>query len=201
MERGAALPLLAEERIGQVLVRECGPAVGLEAEQDGRAERQCEEIGPDVAAVREGIWGQGAGDLQGRHQHVARCWRFGAGEGGGGGVSVTGRWALKRWGKGLGGTNLTSRAGEDPENGQKVSLLACVANSETHIKNQFPKNCTVGGAIFHNVLSATVKQQLTWKHWGVMDNIPRPPPSIPSNLRLWTRCSHEQLPPVTNECM
>ena len=44
----------------------------------------------------------------------------------------------------LGGTNLTSRAGGDPENGQKVSLLACVANNETHIKIQFPKTALWG---------------------------------------------------------
>ena len=63
----------------------------------------------------------------------------------------------------VGGTNLTSRAGADPENGQKVSLLACVANSETHIKIQFPEIALWGG-IFHNVSLSTVKQQLTWKH-------------------------------------
>ena len=39
-----------------------------------------------------------------------------------------------------GGTNLTSRVIGAPENGQKVSLLASTANSETHIKIQFPKN-------------------------------------------------------------
>ena len=44
----------------------------------------------------------------------------------------------------LGGTNLTSRADGDPENGQKVSLLACVASSETHIKIQFPKTALWG---------------------------------------------------------
>ena len=44
----------------------------------------------------------------------------------------------------LGGTNLTSRAGEDPETGQKVSPLACVANSETHIKIPFPKTAPWG---------------------------------------------------------
>ena len=51
----------------------------------------------------------------------------------------------------LGGTNLTSRADGDHENGQKVSLLACVANSETHIKIQFPKTALWGPyfAMFH----------------------------------------------------
>ena len=44
-----------------------------------------------------------------------------------------------RLGPGLGGTNLTLRADGDPKNGQKVSLLASVANSETHKKIQFPK--------------------------------------------------------------
>ena len=45
---------------------------------------------------------------------------------------------------GLGVQTLTSRAGGDPENGQNVSLLACVANSETHIKIQFPKTVLWG---------------------------------------------------------
>ena len=56
-ERGAVLLLLAEECTGRVLVRECGRVVGLEARPDGRAERQCGESGPDVGAVRKGIWG------------------------------------------------------------------------------------------------------------------------------------------------
>ena len=47
-------------------------------------------------------------------------------------------------GENLGGTNLTSRAGGDPENGQKVSLLDCVANGENHIKIQFPKTAGWG---------------------------------------------------------
>ena len=39
----------------------------------------------------------------------------------------------------LGGTNLTFRADGNPQKGQKVSLVAFVANSETDIKIQFPK--------------------------------------------------------------
>ena len=51
---------------------------------------------------------------------------------------------ISNGGHSLGGTNLTSRADGDHENGQKVSLLACVANSETHIKIQFPKTALWG---------------------------------------------------------
>ena len=51
----------------------------------------------------------------------------------------------------LGGTNLTLRADGDPKNGQKVSLLASVANSETHRKIQFPKTPVWGSyfILFH----------------------------------------------------
>ena len=51
----------------------------------------------------------------------------------------------------LGGTSLTLRADQDPQNGQKVSLLASVANSETHRKFQFPKTPVWGSyfILFH----------------------------------------------------
>ena len=51
----------------------------------------------------------------------------------------------------LGGTNLTYRVVGAPKNGQKVSLLALVANSETHRKIQFPKTPVWGSyfILFH----------------------------------------------------
>ena len=51
----------------------------------------------------------------------------------------------------LGGTNLTLRADQDPKNGQKVSLLASMASSETHRKIQFPKTPVWGSyfILFH----------------------------------------------------
>ena len=63
----------------------------------------------------------------------------------------------------LGGTNLTLRADGDPKNGQKISLLASVANSETHRKNSISQNPSVG-LIFHIVSPSTVKLLLLWKH-------------------------------------
>ena len=55
------------------------------------------------------------------------------------------------WDQKLGGTNLTYRVVGAPKNGQKVSLLALVANSETHRKNQFPKTRVWGSyfILFH----------------------------------------------------
>ena len=51
----------------------------------------------------------------------------------------------------LGGTNLTYRVVGAPKNGQKVSLLALVANSETRRKIQFPKTPVWGSyfILFH----------------------------------------------------
>ena len=51
---------------------------------------------------------------------------------------------LEDEGMGLGGTNPTSEAGGDPENGENVSPLPCATNSETHIKIQFPKTARWG---------------------------------------------------------
>ena len=83
VQGGAVLPLLAEERVGRIPVGDSGCTVGLQTREDYRAEGQRQERGTDVGAVGEGLWGEGPGELQGRHQHRPRGTGLGAGEGGG----------------------------------------------------------------------------------------------------------------------
>ena len=96
--------------------------------------------------------------------------------------------------------NLALRADGDPKNGQKVSLLAPVANSETHRKIRFPKTPVWGSyfTLFHcqHCDSYSCGSIEVWQTVS-----PDPPRPLPCSLRRWTALIHEQLPPVTKTCM
>ena len=80
----------------------------------------------------------------------------------------------------LGGIILTSRADRDPENGQKVSLLGRVANSETDIKINFPKlhcGCHISQCFTVNSETATDIEALGCD--GLHPPNPPPPPFHP----------------------
>ena len=82
VQGGAVLPLLAEERVSRIPVGNGGCAMGLQTREDHCAEGRRQERGPDVGAVGERLWGEGPGELQGRHQHCPSGTRLRAGEGG-----------------------------------------------------------------------------------------------------------------------